>query len=790
MRAGTMQSSLLGSAAVVVMACAGAVAQDDTEREIEQLIIKGLKRDTTFLEVPASVSVFDEEAISNAGVKRPQDYLRLIPNVTFIQANHAGEAFVNIRGQASVRQSESAVAVVIDGVQLSTQNEFNGELFDLQQIEVLKGPQGALYGRNAAAGAIIVTTKSPTDDLEGQATLTAGNWDTYKANASLGGAIVPEKLRFRVAGSVNTSDGPFKNIVTGEDSYRSEEALGRVRLDWLVNENLTLDMRAGISHLTGGATAANAQVAGSTVGGIFVPAADTNNADIPFVADVPGDNRQSKFNASVKADYEMDIGTLTSVTAWNQITDNYQAKNFPYAAFADPRNDFGVFAAVFGDRTQKFRIANRAFTQEIRLTSPSDQRIRWQAGFYFLSADRYFTTEQGLNGRPILNPDGTIMTPVIFNPDGTLTRNLMGGGAILPTFGIDGIDTVNPTDLYDDNKYGFTNYAPFGNVQVDITEDLELSAAVRYDVEKRSVQTLTPDIPNPVTGAPTYNLCVLNTGRAASDCRESETFKQVQPKVTLTYKFGNNGSVFASYGRSFKSGGFNPIGTRAALLASPGADPDQIFVQDAYGKEVADSFELGFKSVWGAGRVTLNGALFYTDVSNAQQFEFFPSAGIQAVSSIDQVEIKGFELDGTLRINDSVSLFAGFGYIDSTVKELRAAPQFEGNRAPFSYNYNIVAGTQVVHPIANSMDFLFRLQYTRTGTIWWDAANLDGTRRDPIDLIDARIGVAAGRWEFALWSQNLTNEKYNSEAVPLLAIINAVFKAPTRSYGAEAKIRF
>ena len=289
MRAGTMQSSLLGSAAVAIMACASAVAQDDTEREIEQLIIKGLKRDTTFLEVPASVSVFDEEAISNAGVKRPQDYLRLIPNVTFIQANHAGEAFVNIRGQASVRQSESAVAVVIDGVQLSTQNEFNGELFDLQQIEVLKGPQGALYGRNAAAGAIIVTTKSPTDDLEGQATLTAGNWDTYKANASLGGAIVPEKLRFRVAGSVNTSDGPFKNIVTGEDSYRSEEALGRVRLDWLVNENLTLDMRAGISHLTGGATAANAQVAGSTVGGIFVPAADTNNADIPFVADVPGD---------------------------------------------------------------------------------------------------------------------------------------------------------------------------------------------------------------------------------------------------------------------------------------------------------------------------------------------------------------------------------------------------------------------------------------------------------------------------------------------------------------------
>ncbi|RME63356.1 MAG: TonB-dependent receptor, partial [Alphaproteobacteria bacterium] len=757
---------------------------------LEEIVVTGLKRESTLLAAPVSLTVFDEQAISNAGIDRPEDYLSLIPNVTFINTNHAGEFFVNIRGQTSVRQSESAVAVVIDGVQLSTQNEFNGELVDIQQIEVLKGPQGALYGRNAAAGAIIVTTKAPTDELTGHASFSAGNWESYKAHASLGGAIVPEKLRVRGAAAFSTSNGPFTNIVTGERSYRSEEGLGRLRVDWLVNDKLTVDMRVGASRFDGGAIAANAQVAGTTVGGVVVPGIDTNFTDIPYVADVPGDNKQSKFNASLKADWQLGFGSLTSVTAWNHITDNYQAKNFPYAAFADPRNAFGIFAVVFGDRTQKFRIGNRAFTQELRLTSPDDQRVRWQAGFYFLDANRRFTTEQGLNGRPQLNPDGSLVPPLSLNPDGSLNRTLVGGGAILPTRGIDAIDSINPTDNFDDNAFGFTNYAPFGNVQVDITPDLELNAAVRYDIEERSIRTLTPDLPNPVTGADSFNLCVLNTGRAPGDCREKEKFKQVQPKVTLTYKAEDVATVFASYGRSFKSGGFNPIGTRAVLLASPGADPNNIFVQDAYEKEVADAFELGFKTRLAGGRAVLNGALFYTDVSNAQQFEFFPNAGIQAVSSIDKVEIKGFELDGNVRVHDSVTLFAGGGYIDAEIKTLLAAPQFEGNRAPFTYNYNIFAGTQVVHPIAEHLDFLFRLQYNRTGTIWYDAANLAGTRRDPVDLVDGRIGIAGEDWELALWGRNITNEKYNAEAVPLLAIINAVFKAPTRSWGVQAKLRF
>ncbi|MEO0410484.1 MAG: TonB-dependent receptor [Pseudomonadota bacterium] len=813
-----MSATLKLTASVAAIAVAtsltpAAFAQGQGEGFTEDIIVTGTKRDTQLIDTPIAVQVFTELQIEKAGIQRPADYLNLTPNVTFLQSNHAGEAFVNIRGQASVRQSESAVAVVIDGVQLATQNEFNGDLFDVEQIEILKGPQGALYGRNAAAGAIIVRTKAPSDEFEGKVLASYGNWDSMRLQAGVGGPIIEGKLRFRAAASLRDTEGPFENINTGENVFRSNEKNGRVRLEWLVNEKVTADLRFGASSLRGGGIAFNAQVAGSTVGNVFVPGVDTSQTNIPFVADVPGANTQDKWNSSLKVDWEEDWGTFTSVTAFSSISDKYQAKNLPYGAFADPRTSFVTealspgtgldVAAIFGDNTQKFRIANRAFTQEFRLTSPDDQRLRWQVGMFFLTSDRNFTTEQGINGRLPRDEMGNLLPPYIsqITMDATplppLTRNLIGGGSILPTLGIDGPDTSNGTINYDRNDYGATNYAPFGNVEFDVTEDLTILAAIRYDIEKRDVRTETPDIANPFFGvapgapAATYNLCVANTGRPAAECFEEETFKQISPKLTVTYRLpDNSGNIYATWGRSFKSGGFNPIGTRAVLLAAPGANPSNIFVQDAYDKEVADQYEIGFKTQLFDNRVRFNGAAFYTDIENAQQFEFFPVGGIQAVSSIDNVEIFGVEADVDVSVTDWMRVFAGVGYVDSEIKELRAAPQFEGNVTPYSQEYNIIAGFQIDKPITDSLDFNARLEYNKWGPVWFDSSNLAGTRREPVDLVNARIGVSNDRWQIALWARNLNDEEYNIESIPLLSALAATYRAVPRSYGVEASVKF
>jgi iron complex outermembrane receptor protein len=792
-----------------------AVAQPaEPEAQGNTIVVTGLKRDQAFVDVPVSVAVFNSEVIEDAGITRPEDFLALTPNVAFQTSNHAGEFFINIRGQTSVRQSEGAVAIVIDGVQLATQNEFNGQLFDIEQIEILKGPQGALYGRNAAAGALIIKTKDPTDVFEGNVRARYGNWSTAQIDGSVSGPIIPGALRFRVSGSVRDTDGPFRNIVTGENVMRASEQIGRLRLIWDDGGPTTVDFRLNGSEVEGGAIAFNAQVVGSTIGGVPVTEIDTDDTSLPYVNDVPGSNRQSKYSTALKIDHDFEWATLTSVTSYSRIIDRYQARNYPYAAFNAVGTEFVTDAlspgldldilAVFGDNTQRFEIDNEAFIQELRLTSPSDRRLRWQVGFFYLNSTREFTTEQGLNGRLQRDADGDLIPP--FVAQGTnvgssvapVERTLIGGGTILPTTGIDGPDTSNGTLNYDFNRYKAQNYAPFGNIQFDVNDQIELQLALRYDIERRSVRTLTPDIANPFFGvapgapAATYNLCVANTGRDPEDCFERRTFRQLQPKATAIYKFpSGNGSIFASYGRSFKSGGFNPIGTRAVLLQGL----PNILVQDSYDKEVSDSFEIGFKSVLAGGRVSINGAGFFTKVENAQQFEFFPTGGIQAISQIAETEVWGAEIDINARVTDTLTLFAGAGFIEDEITDIDSQDPADrndiiGNRIPFVPDYNISAGFQLKQPVSDNLDLIARGEYNRTGTIWYDQRNQANTERSPIDIVNARLGIGNDRLEFALWSRNLFNERYNSDAVVILPVAHAVFRAQTRSYGLEASYKF
>jgi iron complex outermembrane receptor protein len=784
------------------------------EVEGSTIVVTGLKRDQAFIDVPVSVQVFDSKAIEAAGISRPEDFLVLTPNVAFQTSNHAGEFFVNIRGQTSVRQSEGAVAVVIDGVQLATQNEFNGELFDIAQIEVLKGPQGALYGRNAAAGAIVIRTKEPTDTLEGSVRALYGNWSTMKLSGSISGPIIEGALRFRLSAALSDTDGPYQNINTGENVMRAREMVGRARLIWDDGGPTTVDFRLNASEVSGGAIAFNAQVVGTTQGGVTTRVIDTDDTSLPYTNDVPGNNLQSKWSTALKVDHDFGWATLTSVTSYNTIIDRYQARNYPYGAWNFAGNSFVSDAlspglnldilAAFGDNTQKFRISNRAFIQEFRLTSPGDQRLRWQVGMFYLNSTRKFYTEQGLNGRLRTDANGNLLPPFVIRgttigaPVAPVERLLIGGGAILPTLGIDGPETSNGTLNYDVNKYGAENFAPFGNIQYDLTKDIEIQLALRYDIEKRDIRTLTPNIPNPFFGiapgavAPTYNLCVANTGRTPDQCREDRTFRQLQPKATITYKFpSGNGSVFAGYGRSFKSGGFNPIGTRAVLVRGL----PNILVQDSYDKEVSDSFELGFKSQLAGNRVSINGAVFYTRVQNAQQFEFFPTGGIQAISQIKRTRIYGVEMDINARVTDTLTIFAGAGYIDDKITDIDSQDPSDradiiGNRIPFVPDYNITAGFQLTQPINDRLNFLARGEYNRIGEIWYDQRNALNTERSPVDLVNARVGVGNDTWEIALWSRNLFDEDYNSDAVVILPVAHAVFRAPDRSYGVEARYKF
>jgi iron complex outermembrane receptor protein len=190
-------------------------------------------------------------------------------------------------------------------------------------------------------------------------------------------------------------------------------------------------------------------------------------------------------------------------------------------------------------------------------------------------------------------------------------------------------------------------------------------------------------------------------------------------------------------------------------------------------------------------RLTLNAAVFQTDIEGAQQFEFYPTVGLQTTISVDKVELKGFDFDFNALLPGEVRLFGGYGYIDGEVKRFAGNPAFNGNVAPGSSRNTVNLGLTRSFAIGSDLELIPRVEFNRYGSIWWDVANTPGTERDPLELYRARLTLkGSDRWEVSAYGDNLTNEKYFQEVVPLLGVFTVNYRGPTRSYGLEARYNF
>jgi iron complex outermembrane receptor protein len=212
--------------------------------ELEEIIVTARLRAEAYVETPAAIKAFTAFEIDSAGIEKPHDFIALTPNMTVVQTQNPGNSFITIRGVSQARNSDMPVAVVVDGVLMSNPAQFNQELFDIQQIEVLKGPQGALYGRNAIGGAVSIVTKAPTDEFEARLRLGADSGPGYMAQGSIGGPLGDsDTWKYRASLSFSDTDGFRENeyLNTEADPYRDTSA--RVRFTWEPSDNLTGDFR-------------------------------------------------------------------------------------------------------------------------------------------------------------------------------------------------------------------------------------------------------------------------------------------------------------------------------------------------------------------------------------------------------------------------------------------------------------------------------------------------------------------------------------------------------------------
>ena len=519
--------ALFSMIAVDVMAAETEVSARGT---LEEVVVTARKRDEAFRDVPVTINVFTDKTIEAAGITKPIDFIALVPNMTLVETQNAGNAFVVIRGISQARNSEPSVAVLIDGVAETNPAQFNQELYDIQQIEVLKGPQGALYGRNAIGGAILVTTKAPTDQFEGSVKLGYGNESSYRAQGDISGPIT-DTLKYRASVSYYNTEGFLENEFLGQKVDPVNDLSGRARLVWQPNETFTGDLRFSADRLKTRALyfvipRDNEANPFST----FTTPPNANDVKTPITLDNPGINDRDLWNAALKLDFNIGGGTLTSISSYDDSEEILTGDAFDFRPAPQ-----SIFQALFGtDLNQSQWLNVQAYSQELRFTSPTSGKFRWIAGAYYVHTDRFISTGNMVD-------TGAGVFPVHENPR---------------TSG----NNPNATFLADSQNQDA--WSVFADATFEITDQFEVDAAIRYDEDRRENTTETPQPfipqPNPPPAPPT-----VFTG----DVR-THTWSEPQPKITLRYKPVDNITLYGGYSRGFRSGGFNQTGVGTVADAS------------------------------------------------------------------------------------------------------------------------------------------------------------------------------------------------------------------------------
>ena len=834
---------------VVMFTLVCLTATSAAEIAIEEIVVSARKRAENLQEVPIAVTAFTASQIESAGIQRPADFISLMPNVTMVDSANVGDTQVSIRGIVSTRDAESTFAYVVDGVLVTNPNGFNEELMDVSQIEVLKGPQGALYGRNAVAGAIIVTTNRPDEEFEGKVKVGAGNNGSKNASLTLSGGLA-EGVLGRVSVSQRETDGHYSNALTGAKSVDfMEDTTVRGRLIWDVNEELSLDFRAGMSEVSGGAINFNAVFAIPAFAAGFGPSffKDVNDHEFIFSNNVPGENEQETTEFSMKADWDRDGVDISAILSYSdleeyllsdgtsatfygyELTDACQAdratlNNAPTAFGGADRSDlfgdffgpFGVFpgnggadpdfTGIYGPYTPtacdgyQYQERNQSDTSlEFRLTSDDDSDVSWIAGVYAAEIEREAIVAYGAD-----------------TGNGFLRQ-----GYVAPS-------GPNPTDLMFSDQFDTSVVAIFGQLEFDISDDMEIAVAGRYDREERDVRNQVPNEAG--SGLNINSSGSINPAFAGNPNgipKRSATFSQFQPKVTWSWNAAEDLNLYASWGVGFRSGGFNSIGSEALLdlwygdtcpsfvptCGDPGVAVDaNLSVSDEYKKEVSTSFEFGSKMEFFDNRLRVNAAVFQTEVEDNQFFEFYagPFGLMRVVTTIDELEIQGFEMDFNAVITENLSLFGGAGFLDSEIVQNDHRPLSEGNEAPQAPDRTYNLGAQFEMAVSDGIEMTARLDWQYVGemafhtlqgeatpTIWQVfngpglTQDMSKAKRDAYDTLNARISFDAENWGVTIWGRNVTDEKYLEEIIPAPEFGGSFIHPGAKdSYGIDFNYRF
>ncbi|BFM09957.1 TonB-dependent receptor [Simiduia litorea] len=797
-RAEKNKSMSLALLAAAISASAMVPAVTAQDLVLEEVIVTAQKRPQSLQDVPLSVNALAGEKMADAGITNLEAVSAYVPNFSINQTGIS--TTISIRGISSgINQGfEQSVGMYVDGIYSGRAQLARAPLFDMERVEVVRGPQSILFGKNSIAGAVSLTTAKPSDEFE----------------ASVTALYEPEHgekdLRFVVAGGLTDSvsgrlsiltremDGWMDNTATGESEPASDEQLFRAQLRWEATDNLAVAVKAEQSQfdITGrnieiiGDTANETGVGLSTVYPIF-SGGDTLDANQDFKRQANGDvSNNDTHNLTVTIDYNLDDFQITSITGLS---------GYEYDELCDCEySGLNTFTLGLDEEYEQL-------SQELRLVSPIGETLEYIVGGFYQSSDLKFHDDFNV-------PTTSALTAISSALAGYNSQRF----------------------FHQDSEL----WAAFAQLTWNIQDDVRLTLGGRYTGETKSAdrysQTST-QAPNPdvIPGVSLLSLAenVLRAEpHSESGSRDESSFT---PLVTLQYDYSDSTMLYATYTTGFKSGGFDvrsnassdvSVGLPLSVTSALGqpASPVGVFEFD---EEEATSYEVGAKMSLLDGAAELNTAIYYTEYDNLQVSIFDGGLGFNVGNAAGAVS-QGVELDGRWRVAESLTLTAALAYLDFEFTDyengecyFRQAEfepdrvtnaaldmcSFTGKRQAYTPEITASLGGNYRYSFSNGLDFTAAIDLNYSDEYLASTSLDPRLTQDSFMKLNARLALGADNdlWELALVGKNLTDESvltYGAEVPTSATLVGAAtgqqglayygFYDRPRSIALQARVRF
>ena len=741
-------------------------------QQLEEVLVTAEKRSENIQDVPLSVAAIGGNDIKVGKVTGLNDVAMKVPGMAFNEFN-VGEPRVYIRGignSSDSAASDQAVGVFLDEVYIGRTGGVGFDLFDLERIEILRGPQGTLYGKNTIGGAINIVTSRPSQEDEVRLSVSAGNYDLTNVQGLVNGGIT-DTISGKLVAQFKQRDGYGKNVISEDQiatlgDLSNSRYIGKSigasgngdRLDdadkRAVRGQLLFDLSDTMNLLVGGdysrdksnGTCRHLQNLDDAVQGLGAfwelgmsdkYKNDERNCSTQFNVD------QKRDISGVMARFEWDLGwsDFLSISAWRESDYNFvddltgiplldlaapspPGVPLPPGSWTPPEN---VIDGVDENASQ--------YSQEFRLTGSQDS-LDWVTGVFYMEEDvdrkeEYYTQ---------------------YN---TLLQN---------GFGLAGIGDVLFTQ-----KNTTTSMAAYAQLDWHITEQWTLTYGGRYSYDKKKITQDAIDLLD--SGVPTGVPLILPPFPAP--VKANDSWSDYTNKVTVRYQPNDDMMFYATFSQGYKSGAFPSQANLPSVAATP-VDP-----------ETVDNYEVGMKSTWWDNRIEFNVTLYDMDYSDLQVFEL--NNRLLLVLSSAQAQSEGVDVDFNILLLDNLTLSTSYNYSDATYSDFTSSGGaiYDGNDLVYAPNAAFAVDLDYRYDIGSAGALDINVSYNWKDDYYTSSSNAEKTKQDAIGLLNASIGWTSvdDSWLVSVWGKNLDDEtQIASLIVDPTQITSESYMAP-RTYG-------